>query len=301
MKNQKTYQIDLENLFEYFRHHHSLTSSERFIFFDNSKAIPNFPDYSVFNGLLLAFCLQGQQNIIIKGQEYVVKAPALITILPNNVFKTNTISDDFHSKTLFLSQNFTTSVTSPYSFKTLMLMEQNPWIKLSPQNLEDLLILRSLLIKYDKRTEMPFHFLMIKSILFSLLVEVGNIYLSNFESGSLGSKSREMVIAEQFFLLLTECNPTKRGISYYADKLCLSSKYLSSVVKKMTGYSIPKWINSNLISEAKNYLKTTDLTILEISERLKFPSPSFFVQFFKQNTGVTPLKYRRDVSDYTIL
>ena len=70
-------------------------------------------------------------------------------------------------------------------------------------------------------------------------------------------------------------------------------KYLSGAIKRLSGRSVSDWINSMLISESKLMLKVTDKSILEISEELNFSSPSVFVQFFRHNTGITPLQYRK--------
>ena len=85
-----------------------------------------------------------------------------------------------------------------------------------------------------------------------------------------------------------------RSVSFYADKLCLTSKYLSTVIKEVTGRSVLAWINETVIAEAKILLKTSEMTVMQISEELNFPNPSFFGRFFKQYTGVTPLKYRNN-------
>lgn len=95
-----------------------------------------------------------------------------------------------------------------------------------------------------------------------------------------------------FFRLLVNNFKKHRAVSFYADKLCFTPKYLSSVVKKVTGYTIQEWINELVINHTKNLLKMTDKTVLEISEEMNFSNPSFFGRFFKQYTGLTPLQFR---------
>ena len=84
----------------------------------------------------------------------------------------------------------------------------------------------------------------------------------------------------------------ERIISFYADKLCISAKYLSVAIKEVRGKSALDLINEAVILDAKAQLKNSDLTILQISDTLNFTNPSFFAKYFKKHTGMTPKEYR---------
>lgn len=84
----------------------------------------------------------------------------------------------------------------------------------------------------------------------------------------------------------------ERRIDFYADKLQLSSKYLSQVIKNYSGKSAADWIDEYVVLEAKALLKSTNMTIQQISDELNFPSQSFFGKFFKRISGVSPKTYR---------
>ena len=60
-----------------------------------------------------------------------------------------------------------------------------------------------------------------------------------------------------------------------------------------TGKSASQWIDDYVVLEAKTLLKSTNLTILQISEELHFANQSFFGKYFKQHTGLSPMRYRR--------
>ena len=81
-------------------------------------------------------------------------------------------------------------------------------------------------------------------------------------------------------------------MTFYADKLFLTPKYLSKLVKSISGRSAPDWINSLVILEAKNMLKYSDMTIKGIVYKLHFANQSVFYKFFKSHTGMTPSEYR---------
>ena len=104
---------------------------------------------------------------------------------------------------------------------------------------------------------------------------------------------RSKVIFDRFISVVSEYHTQERGVAFYADKLCLTPKYLSKLVKSASGRSAPDWIDAYVMLEAKNMLKYSDIPIKEIVSRLNFPNPSTFHKFFKAKTGITPLQYRK--------
>lgn len=86
----------------------------------------------------------------------------------------------------------------------------------------------------------------------------------------------------------------ERGVEFYADKLCLSPKYLSNLSKAISGYTVQELVFKAIVREAIMQLKNTQKTVLEISEELNFPNPSYFGTFFRKQTGMSPLQMRRN-------
>ena len=99
-------------------------------------------------------------------------------------------------------------------------------------------------------------------------------------------------IFERFIGLVSEYHTSERGMAFYADKMCLTPKYLSKLIKQASGRSAPDWIDSFVILEAKNMLNFSDMAIKEIVYKLHFPNQSVFYKFFKAHTGMTPTEYR---------
>jgi AraC-like DNA-binding protein len=84
-----------------------------------------------------------------------------------------------------------------------------------------------------------------------------------------------------------------KEVAFYAEKMNLTASHLSETIKTMTGKSAKKRIEDMLLLEAKSLLKQTDMSIKEITYWLGFEDPSYFVKFFKNAAGVTPLGYRQ--------
>ena len=79
---------------------------------------------------------------------------------------------------------------------------------------------------------------------------------------------------------------------FYADKLCLTPKYLSSVIHEVSGKFAGEWIDDHVVTLAKSLLTSSMKTIQEISYDLNFTTPSSFTKYFKRITGDTPREYR---------
>ncbi|GEM_PF-6067739 len=99
-------------------------------------------------------------------------------------------------------------------------------------------------------------------------------------------------IAAKFAFLLHENFKQKHTVSFYADKLCISSKYLTQVIKNSTGFTPKTAIDHSLGIEALFLLGNTSLNVQEISNKLGFPDQSYFGRFFKRLFGLSPMQFR---------
>ncbi|MEL7005522.1 MAG: helix-turn-helix domain-containing protein [Bacteroidota bacterium] len=82
------------------------------------------------------------------------------------------------------------------------------------------------------------------------------------------------------------------GVSYFSDKLSLSSKYLSDLLKTLTGKTTKEHIQFQLLKKAKHLILGTDKSVAEIAYQLGFEYPQYFSRFFKEKTGESPKEYR---------
>lgn len=105
-------------------------------------------------------------------------------------------------------------------------------------------------------------------------------------------KSRRKMFFEQFMALLDQYHCSERSLKFYADKLYITPKYLSAVIKEVSGRSAAEWVDDFVVLEAKTLLKYSDLSIQEIAYRLNFSTQSFFGKYFKHQTGMSPTEYK---------
>lgn len=134
---------------------------------------------------------------------------------------------------------------------------------------------------------------LVKSMGQTICYEVLNIYFTNRPLQPL-SQNKKDVVFQHFMLSLYRFYRKERDVTFYAGLQHLSPRYFSTIVKEKSGSSASQWIIQMVITEAKQLLETSDLSIKEIATQLNFPTQSFFGKYFKQYAGVSPKDYRKD-------
>ena len=104
---------------------------------------------------------------------------------------------------------------------------------------------------------------------------------------------RAIDIYNRFVSLVTEHYRKAHDVAFYADRLCITTRYLSEVTSRVVGKSPKQIIADYLLSEAKTYLDTTRLSIQEVADRLGFSSQALFCKFFKSQEKTSPSDYRK--------
>ncbi len=133
---------------------------------------------------------------------------------------------------------------------------------------------------------------MINGLLFSMLHY--SKHLGLYRTNKMREeKSRNRYIFDSFIDLINIFCKEERSLSFYADKLCITARYLGVLVKNCSGVTAKEWIDRAVATNAMVMLRHGNKQIIEISDELHFANPSFFCKFFKRMTGVTPQQYRQ--------
>ena len=106
-------------------------------------------------------------------------------------------------------------------------------------------------------------------------------------------QSREQRLFTDFIQLVSEFAPEHHTIDFYASRLCLTPRYMSTIIKQVSGKSAKQWIDDALVTRIKIDLKHTDKSVARICDDMNFPNPSFLTKFFKRMTGMTPKEFRQ--------
>ena len=113
------------------------------------------------------------------------------------------------------------------------------------------------------------------------------------------SFSTAIIVRQLTDLLATGISRTERDVSYYAERLNVSTKYLSATVKRVTGHSVSSYINRATVPIIKNYLDDERLSLTQISELMNFTSLSYFSRYCSKHLGQSPSDYRRSLQPKT--
>lgn len=136
-----------------------------------------------------------------------------------------------------------------------------------------------------------------RALIVALLYQMTQIRLSHkqsSESAASSPRNRQISYVQEFMKLLQLHHTSERSITFYADKLFISPKYLSHLVKETTGRSASDWVAHFVILEAKNQLRFSNKSIQQVAYALNFSSQSSFGKYFKHVTGLSPSEFKKN-------
>lgn len=131
----------------------------------------------------------------------------------------------------------------------------------------------------------------LSSIVAAMMYHYDGLYRKHIDLVK-ASQSREQTIFDRFIYLVNQHATREHQIGFYADKMCLTEHHLGTVIRQASGITAKEWIDRALIEHIKIELKYSDKPIVQISEEMNFPNPSFFSKYFKRLTNQTPLEYK---------
>lgn len=132
---------------------------------------------------------------------------------------------------------------------------------------------------------------LVRSYIFALVYEI-DAYHRQYMSEKPAAKKGD-VLFTKFMQLLSNNYMHEHQLAFYAEQLHLTPKSLSAAIKKQSGTSAGKWIDDTVVLEAKVLLQNKTLTVSQVSEMLNFSDQSVFGKFFRANTGMAPVEYRK--------
>ena len=173
-------------------------------------------------------------------------------------------------------------------------IRENPCISLADQDVKMLVGLGDMIKEKVRRLDHPYRKEIAEHLMIALFYEISAIYQRG-QPLIQRNRKRDQELFERFLFLVTQHCTKERRLDFYAREMFLTPKYLSSVVKQVSGRSASEWIAHTVIINAKSMLRSSSMTVQQISNELNFPNPSFFGQYFKKHTGITPKEYKQKV------
>ncbi len=265
---------------------------EDIILFDNISKVPFF-DYPIkVDYSISTICIRGEIGAAVNLKSYKFSANDFIILVPGQIVQFFSVSEDFYGLHIIMSQRFTDNleISIKNSVSVFLHLKENHVMHLKNEEMESLLDYYDILLKALKRVESPNRLDIARALTLAMFYGINGF--EQLQNKNNTHKSKKEVLFDSFYNLILQHHKESREVGFYAEKLCMNPKYLSTVIKEISGKSAFEWINNYVILEAKSMLKSTGKTIQQISDELNFANQSFFGKYFKQHVGIPPSEYR---------
>lgn len=238
---------------------------------------------------------EGETTFFVNMKEYHAKAPCMVTFLNDQILCTSNSEGDIVCKCIIYSKHFTEALFGNSNSKLQLFhsIHQNPVVELKKSDLHIFDTYFNVLKTIADTPENPYRLEITKHL--TLALYYGYTYGLHQENEK-GKLSRKEEISKEFVSLLRDNFITHRDISFYADRLCVSAKYLSKVIKETLGKTPSELVYDYVLTESKVLLSSTDMTIQQIAYELNFETLDLFGKFFKRLAGCSPREYRNRLS-----
>jgi len=264
------------------------------VIFQNGKVIDELCNYPYkFNDVVFVFCTGGAFKAKIGANPIEVKKQNLFVILPGQIFEVVEVTSDCNAIVVVMKDSFFDVRNKLVEIKELqqfILNENNFFI---PDSILQETI--SLFELIRKKMSCPNRFApqIIQHYCSILFYNVYALYQEKEAEQQVVNKQQKEIVFERFISELERNFKTQHEIGFYANRLCLTPKYLSLLIKETSGKTAADWIREYLILESRALLKTGRMTIQQVSNELNFADQSHFGSFFKRYTGCSPREYLR--------
>ena len=264
-----------------------------FKFYQNLKYLPLTSYPSNIQSALIVYSLRGKAKLTVHEDVHWIQPKELIILLPGQFVSFSDPSEDFLTVTMVISSSLFSDALSGaprFSPHFFFYMRNHYWYS---QTESDVLRIYNFLgmIKGKVTSQDIYRRELIVHLLRYLYLELFNAYQKEATLKTDRKDIRKEELANKFFELIMKHFKENKDVAFYADKLCITSKYLTMVIKETSGKSAKDWIVEYVILEIKTLLKNTNMNIQEIAIRTNFAKSSLG-RFFRKHTGMSLSQYR---------
>ena len=250
--------------------------------------------------LLVVLCNGGNGFGAINLHPIHLQKDSLLIALPSQIAESQNMDEDFKGTFLVLSERFLSRINIGDVYLFHRSVENNPVHQLDERtartfrSLIDLV--HNIMLSGDNSSGMEEIFSLISRLFFIMISRIIN---PSSDAQETGQRHGEVML--QFLQLLRRHYREHREVGFYADKMNITAKYMTTLVKKASGKSAIQWIEDYVILEAKAQLSSTVNTVQQIAFDLNFPSQSLFGRYFKRAVGMSPSDYRTSLRQARML
>ena len=261
---------------------------------DSQMQVFRFP--CRIDAFIIGVGTEGETSVSFNLHEFRLKKDSMFIFTPKNILQVNS-QQYFKADVIAISPDFMRRINIDIKNMMPLFLKfvENPTLALTPEESRSM---RGMIAQIERETRGPethFSFDIVSGLIAATIYKVGDImyhYLAEHPEEQNNSHNRAEEYFKQFTPLLGEPFREERSVGFYARQLCITPKYLTTLIKRISGQSVSEWIDNYVILEAKTLLKYSTMSIQEIAYYLNFPNQSFFGSYFKRNTGMSPSQYK---------
>lgn len=243
------------------------------------------------NGGIAIICFDGEMSCSINDIAVQMRRGNITTFLSGDMFSVDSMSDDFRGFVIIVSQYYIINVDAHVSVTYFIHSRFNPMMILPVKDTAVLEALCTRLETFTRETPMPYFSEIMQCVIMIVLYVLCGMYENMPQTGRVGHFRDEELFIEFIHLVEASCR-RERMLGYYAQRLSITPKHLSSSVKRISGHSGAEWIDYMVVQNIKRTLKTSSMTISQVADYYNFPNSSFFGKYFKKHTGMTPRRFK---------
>ncbi|MDQ0640292.1 AraC family transcriptional activator of pobA [Pedobacter sp. W3I1] len=243
----------------------------------------------------IAYIKEGGVKLNVGLSVYDVDAPAIITLGPSVIRYFSKRSELLKMDVIFFKESFLMERHADLFFLFKYNFFENSDLIVLPlkESYFDKINKIYELLELSQVSDGFHHDELVRTYIFALVYEIDGYYRQHLTDATNHAKTNPLFV--KFRQLLRQNYMKERKLEFYASKLYLSPKSLSAAIKKQSGRSAGKWIDDAVMLEAKVLLQNRSLTVLQISAMLNFSEQSVFGKFFRANSGMSPIEYRKKI------
>ncbi|MBQ3881107.1 MAG: AraC family transcriptional regulator [Bacteroidales bacterium] len=243
--------------------------------------------------LTVLFCEKGEVRFRLNLKEYSVTSGSLFILHPEDVVEPIEGSHDFDGTFFFVSDGFMKDLNLKDRDEFHLTFTETPYLKFKSNGISAMQNFIMMTRDMLSIKENPNRYEVIQLLFQAYMLCIRSIIKKNNSEKAV--TDGRTAIFERFLALLKDNCTLHRNVEFYAEQLQMTPKYMSTVVKQVSGRSAGKWIDDNVILRAKAMLAQGNKNIKTICDQMGFPSLSFFGRYFKRVTGMSPRDYRKSV------
>ena len=251
---------------------------------------------SRLNALIIGVGTEGETSLTSNLQEFRLKKDSLFIFSPKHILQVQS-NNRFKAHLIVIAPDFLKriNIDTKRMMPLFLQFGSLPCMELTQAESQSLRSFISMVEQELKGSETDFSSEIIGGLIAATIYKVGDIlthYLTEHPEVDSPIHNRAEEYFRQFTELLGEHYKHERSVGFYARQLCITPKYLTTLIKRISGKSVSEWIDNYVILEAKTLLKYSNMSVQEIAYYLNFPNQSFFGSYFTRNAGMSPSQYK---------